>query len=279
MQPIHFIVGSKDPEMDLIKELIWTAKEVGMKGVAGLSHATCRGNPVHSGNAHLADGTDTRPGRGTRAVFVECRVKHVRSVRVIDHHRPGDPGFDCPPEQYWEGSSLGQTVSFLEQIATRAELEKLHQALSSRWDDMRMAAAADHCLGSAYQGRCPGVDPLALRYWRVISKSRYRSECPAAILAKVQHATSWLKTADRFTLNDERVALVPEEVPELPEASAILGTPVEYLLEDKRTGRTKIGLLNASVHTIREWMSKRAPLLGLDDIYGSPMRGYAGGYR
>ena len=36
------------------------------------------------------------------------------------------------------------------------------------------SAAADHCLGAAYQGLCPGVDPDELMQWRVESRAKFQ---------------------------------------------------------------------------------------------------------
>lgn len=40
--------------------------------------------------------------------------------------------------------------------------------------DLVLCAAADHCLGAAYCGECPGVDPDALMRWRAQSRARHQ---------------------------------------------------------------------------------------------------------
>src|SRR5690606_24433639 len=41
-------------------------------------------------------------------------------------------------------------------------------------DDLVYTAAADHCLGAAYRGECPGVDPDALMHWRVAQRATFQ---------------------------------------------------------------------------------------------------------
>jgi len=139
-----FILGAPDAEMDAIEQLL---KANGYP----FAHALFEGRRVRAGNAYRADGTRVELARDLEPVFVECAVPGIERNRVIDHHRAGDPGYDCGPSDYWAGSSLGQAYAFLGIDPT---------------EEARIVAAADHCPAAAYRGLCPGVDPQALRLWR-----------------------------------------------------------------------------------------------------------------
>ena len=67
-------------------------------------------------------------------------------------------------------------------------------------------------------------------------------------------------------------------VPELSEASAILALPVMYGMNDSRSGRIKVGVLNGTPEMLQAWMKYAEQVMDLEDVYGSPARGYAGGY-
>src|SRR5690606_15369025 len=98
-------------------------------------------------------------------------------VTRIDHHNPGDPGYEMPPERYLEGASLGQTLGLLEVEPTPTQ---------------RLLAAADHCLTAAYQERCPGVDPRELLFlrasWRARVTGRTFGDVTEGILAAAKEA-------------------------------------------------------------------------------------------
>lgn len=107
---VLFILGADDPEMRQIADILTSA---GMAfGYAAVGAARC-----HPGNAYKADGVISPEGKLLKTyvdrVFVECEVAGVKPVMIIDHHRPGDPGFDLPPSKYWQASSIGQVISFL----------------------------------------------------------------------------------------------------------------------------------------------------------------------
>lgn len=149
-----FLLGAQDPEMREIECLVTAA---GLKCL----HAAAHGVRCSAGNAYAADGA-VLVGRGGLArlallppkaplMTVECALAGHPPVARVDHHQPGDPGYEKPPEDDLESSSLGQVLALLESDADETQ---------------RLPAAADHCLTAAYQGRCPGVDPDELLFLR-----------------------------------------------------------------------------------------------------------------
>jgi len=250
-----FILGASDAEMDAIECLLKT------NGYP-FAHALLEGRRVRAGNAYRGDATRVELVRELEPVFVECAVSGMERSRVIDHHRAGDPGYDCGPSDYWAGSSLGQAYAFLSIDPT---------------EEARIVPAADHCPAAAYRGLCPGVDPEALRVWRLHSRASRRGIPAHVVAAAIEDGIAQLKRLDRVTIEGHEIAnAVGATIPELPEASAILGIPVMHTLKEFETQRQKVSLLGASPETIRAWMAWASTFLV--DVYGAPERGYAGAY-
>lgn len=67
--------------------------------------------------------------------------------------------------------------------------------------DLVLTAAADHCLGAAYAGECPGVDPDALMRWRAESRARFQGRTVEEVLADVEMARESLRRAPTVVLD------------------------------------------------------------------------------
>src|SRR5690606_12375592 len=70
-------------------------------------------------------------------------------------------------------------------------------------DRFVLCAAADHCLGAAYRGECPGVDPDALMRWRAESRARFQGRTVEEVLADVERAQAALRAAPKLALLDD----------------------------------------------------------------------------
>lgn len=266
MQEILFVLGAGDPEMVAIRQLL-AAEEVPWV------QARVRGKRVYPANAYraaLPQEADAALARGAAVYCVECVGALPPGVHRIDHHHPGDPGYGRPPVEFWAASSLGQTV----QVLTAA----LGHAIAVT-PEMRLTAASDHCLGAAYRGACPGIAPDDLMHWHVAARARYEQRPVTALLADVAATRAALRSAPRVTLAPGvRVA----DMRELPDAELLIAAPREgqccLSALTARDGRTKIGCLVGSPEQIRAFMQQWAPAHGLVDIYGDPVRGFAGAY-
>lgn len=253
-----FVLGARDPEMQEISRVL------DADGI-GWTLATFRGHPVNSAEAYLATGVVKPPPGDRRRVFVECDVLGLDADDVCDHHNPGDPGYDRRPEEYLQGSSLGQVLTLLGKEPTH---------------EQRIIAAADHCLTHAYRGECPGVDPEELADWRERSRAARFGLTLKEIRLRIRLATEALERAERIKIGDEWVAWFPDKGVtsyELAEAAARAGVPIAYITHlDPHRGpyRAKSGIKNASPQTVRVWMRE----CGLKHVYGAPGRGCAGGY-
>jgi hypothetical protein len=246
-----FVLGASDPEMREIANVLRAAGERYVYACIGDVR-------VHAANAYTADCVSSRLPKRVDLVFVECAVRGLRPSHIVDHHNPGDPGFECGPADYLKGSSLGQVLALLRREPT---------------EEQRIICAADHCPQQAYQGLCPGVTPVALSDWRLASKAAFKGISVDELRALVEVQHERLKAADRVTIAGVEVAWLPESADETPEASARYGIPFMYRTVE-RDGRNKAGILSAPAHVVEAWMRD----CGLSDVYGSPSRGYAGGY-
>ncbi|MDD3446787.1 MAG: hypothetical protein PHS60_15375, partial [Zavarzinia sp.] len=189
-------------------------------------------------------------------------------------HAPGDPGFGAPAEGFWRGSSIGQVWEYLADRGYGATL-----AASGLKDEAVLAAAADHCLGAAYKGRCPGVTPAALRTWRAETRARFQGSTADEVSAAVDAAIEAVRGLPTIDVGGHAVAVAVEEIRELPEAAAITGMPVMYEIFDARAQKTKVGLLGAEEEVGAAWMDWARANPSLEGVYGDPKRGFAGAYK
>lgn len=250
-----FILGASDPEMEEIE------KRVRGAGLPVL-HAFFGHQRVQPCNAYRATGPSCETDR--LVVCVECEVAGLDAAVRIDHHRPGDPGYGQPPEKYWEASSIGQVCQRLGIAPTK---------------ELRIIAAADHCLAAAYRGECPGVDPADLAQWRIASRAAFQRVDPLYLMEQVDRAKRILQKAPIIVIGDTKVADVRQYgvVKELPEAAAMTNTPFVAQTADKG-GRQKLVIQAAPVNAVRAFIESWGPQQGLTEIYGDPQRGFAGGY-
>lgn len=262
-----WILGASDPEMELIERLLRQCGE-------SVVYATDEnGRRVHPGNAYRCP-TPSVP-EGATVYAVECIDVLPEGWIRIDHHRPGDPGYGCPPSIFFSASSVGQVIAELDLLGVASILP------AADIIEAILAAAADHCLAAAYRGECPGVDPDNLMRWRIAKRAAFQGRTVEEVLADVEQARELLEDAP-----NERLAhgvYVADmrgygHVPELPEAAARDG--VAYLADvTDRDGRRKIVLGgHTTPEAVRAFMTEWAPAHGLTDIYGDPARGFAGGY-
>jgi hypothetical protein len=199
--------------------------------------------------------------REVPVVFVECRVRDYEPVLIIDHHHPGDPGYDKPPEHFMDGSSLGQVLRALEMEATPTQ---------------RLLAAGDHCLTAAYQGRCPGIDPKELLFLRASWKARVSGRS----FGEVMHGILEAAKAVRLQYDSEygeSLFLDPTAVSQdLAEGAAYEGVPVRYRQFFIPGGDLKEMLKGAAPEHIERFMTEHER--AGRHVYGNPHRGYAGAY-
>jgi hypothetical protein len=183
----------------------------------------------------------------------------------------------------------------------------IHRGNSGTWlvdnliipHDLVIAAACDHCLGAAWAGKCPEVNRDDVKEYRArlastrpvdpVSVEIYNKRFNTAIdLIKEGsfislYESGWMiDSFDKASESEFLQSLVldarSEFIPELPDAACYLG--ISYLsLITERDGRKKVVLGgNTTPELVKKFMEVWAPKNGLTDIYGDPVRGFAGGY-
>jgi hypothetical protein len=159
-------------------------------------------------------------------------------------------------------------------------------------DHILHVAAADHCLGAAYQGECPGVDVAEFIEFRLTQRAEFQYRPVDQIRASVAAATELIldkllargrfvseptPLSDPLPALDEPLDMTGSIIPELPEAACQLGVAVLAGPLDNPDGRKKIVLQSATHGQIKAFLAgELAP--DLVDRYGDPARGFAGGY-
>lgn len=262
-----FILGAKDPEMDRIEQLL-------TENDKQFVHATKNFRRVNSGNAYTADETEEMRHAAT-LVFVECEVPDAPRDVVIDHHRPGDPGYDKGADDYFSASSIGQLYALL--------------GIAEIPQSDRVLAATDHCFGSAMRGQCPGVSIDEVRALKEHNIASTLGISPKEVSAAVQYHLDKLRrfAYEIIEINGQIVAKVPytgigytldylaaQVAAVLINAAVLIELRTEF--EDEPLRYHLCG--EAGIGTVWEFMEKWAPEHGLERIYGVPARGYAGGY-
>lgn len=269
-----WILGAPDPEMTAIEKLLIQNQEFFIYA------KTADGRRVHAGNAYAAFDNQTM-GDPETIILVECDFKIecylaggiTKAVTIrVDHHRPGDRGYRRPPEEYMTASSVGQVIHILE-----TECQK-HVEVT---DELRMTAAADHCLLAAYQGKCSQIDVERLMQYRVHQRAQFQNRSIVSVLTAINKARIALRRQQKVQIvgSDNKTYLVADfgssTILELLEASAREGLPFLATVTDA-DGKRKRVFQSACAELIDGWM--RSQINTLDRIYGDPVRGFAGGY-
>lgn len=255
--------------------------------IYGLQTATAtfggeRCNPMtaYRADGYILDSADESGDAASECIIFECSPKAAGDLVVVaqcDHHNPGDHGFGLSSAEYLEASSLGQLLNFLGVEATQED---------------RVIAAADHCLGAAYQGECPGVSAekvLAMRLPEIMKRENVSSEAEA--IKGIEAAVKLLKNPEMtVTLGGILVADVRDlgPIPFLVEAGVMTSTP--YLAKGDKRFPDKVNL-SGSYSVVAEFLGEAemvegrptyphgwAATNGLFQAYGNAGRGFAGAY-
>jgi hypothetical protein len=282
-----FVLGASDPEMERISAWLHHAQAIVL--MAG-NRSKRWVNPSEAYNTSTLIGTIPRSIRVSNHVLVECDGPACQKLPgkrvVVDHHAEGHPGYGQEPRDYWRASSLGQLARLFGyglDCVPYPVFYRLGKG-SSPWPLPPFAAnvaacvaAADHCLRAAYAGQCPGVTPEALFEFRLAEKARHRKVSTLEIERQIHEAIIALtgapdiELAPGVTIKDMR----ENPVAELPEASAIM--QIGFLGRMKMANRTKYTCMGDQGQ-VSAFMRVWAPSQGLVDIYGDPVRGYAGAF-
>lgn len=267
---MSFILGAHDDEMSVIENVLRGLK-------LPYAYATANNERCTSRNAYAATGV-IQMGHGYQStspiamvVTIECAGPTIIPTVRIDHHHPGDTGFDKGADQYFDGSSIGQLCNLLMDEGYDQSVLEWHANVS-----LHLAAANDHCPAHALAGLCPGVDPEQLRNYRINAIKRVTALPEAKIRIGIQKAAERLKALPRRLVEGVEVIHCTDSFPHFVNAVLWSGSAVEYYKE-LPDGSVRKGLLSCtSPAVVQTWMNEHASVL--KDIYGCPVRGYAGGY-
>ena len=266
------VLGAADPEMVCIENALRILN-------VPFCFAVVDGVRVHGGNAY-SPAVTVNQGIREDALFVECAVAGCKRINVADHHRPGDYGYGRDPSEFWEASSIGQVHRFLtEWSAAHPSLGWTTEVLDAAFGENRyVVAASDHCPGAAFAGKCPGVSYEALFTFRATNSAAFNGMTPDEWAAQVVVAIAALQAAPRVETPHGFYVVIEERINLLNHAQLIGSVPMQYRMDGTdRDPRTKVGLMvGDNPALVRHWMESMQGQLV--DIYGDPMRGYAGGY-
>ena len=263
-----YVLGAPDPEMTRIEEILTDQS-------LPFLHATqTNGERADCRSAYTADAERTLTLPTQELVLVEAGFANSERTDVIDHHNPGDFGYDALPEDSWRASSLGQLMLRLNLEPTR--------------DDM-VLGATDHNFAAAVGGIVPEVDPeeallhkiegIVMTHGGTVREVRNQvARCEALIGAG--SSVELIAGEPVIDLRKENIGIgVTTEYLAMQTAAAKVGVPVVVRSSNHLGDHEKIILTgNVSKNTVEAFMDHWGPENGLADIYGVPSRGYAGGY-
>jgi len=258
-----FVLGAQDPEMREIERVVGDSGRAWVHAAKG--RRRCSPKTAYEADSVVRVGPDMVPRAAllppkVPAVFVECRLLGREPVARVDHHHPGDPGYEQVPEDYLQGSSLGQVLALLEREPTETQ---------------RLLAASDHCLTAAYQGRCPGVDPNELLFLRASWQAKISGRTLSDVIEGILDAAKRVRRRHDSEHGEARF-LDPTQLPlDLPEGAAYAGVPVRYraLMPE---GVLKEMFKGGSPAAVEAFMAGHEQ--AGRPVYGNPYRGYAGAY-
>lgn len=214
-----WVLGAEDPEMTAIESLL---RECGEHIVYALDK---HGERVTPATAYRCPVPEVPAGSTVYAV--ECIDTLPAGWVRVDHHRQGDPGYGRPPREFLAASSIGQVIIELARLRRLRfrPLTKVPGAypggsfIRRNWEGFGAAwlisdgaawrvvpphlvltGAADHCLGAAYRGECPGVDPDELMRWRVEQRAPFQGRNAEQILEDIGRARELLSETDSVEL-------------------------------------------------------------------------------
>lgn len=252
---VVFALGSLDPEMRAIR---WMLANAGYR----YAYANRFGRRCNSGNAYNADELTKQVKDDQQIVWVECRSQAFVAGRdiIADHHNEGDPGYSATPDQFWEGSSIGQVANLIG--CCRPEL--------------RLIAASDHCLSAAMRGQCKGIDPDELMSWRITARAAMGDMQPWLLKRMITRAVDRLDSLPRIEFGGMQIVDGSfDATPELRDAAAVAGVPI-ITTRKNAAGNVKVGLYGAPPDVVTGWMTAMRDSSFVDHTYGNPNREYAG---
>lgn len=252
---VVFALGSRDPEMRAIR---WMLSKAGYR----YAFANRYGRRCNSGNAYNADELTKHIKDDQQIVWVECRSPIYVADRdiIVDHHNLGDPGYAAPPDEFWEGSSVGQVAKLIGRSS--------HELL--------LTAASDHCLSAAMRGDCKGIDPDALMNWRVTARAAMGDMQPWLLKRMIMRAVERIESLPRIDVGGVQVVDGTfDTTPELRDAAAVAGVPI-LTTRKGPAGNVKVGLYGAPPEVISFWIDAMTQSDFVDQAYGNPFREYAG---
>lgn len=269
-ETFRFVLGHRDAEMDEIENVL---REEDVE----YTFATHEGERVTPRNCYEADPIELSPG--VTIVLVECHPREFLGSglppRLIDHHRPYDPGFGLSAEQFWEASSLGQVYAALK----RSNPTEMHLVVAAR----------DHCRFDAELGLCPGVDPKKIRtlghhhLCQELGVSMQKLQATIRRMKRIINGSPKMLMGNQMIV-DLRAIKVPRiycleylSIYEaLAETNCVALIMTKNKLDDPANKAVLIGCLEPE--TVGYFMEIWGPAQGLLEIYGDKVRKYAGGY-
>ena len=296
MENTVFVLGAHDPEMRKIEELLVLLGYPFSYALQGIERSNVS-------NAYKSSHFDFFE---SSIVYIECNAVHKSHIEVlIDHHNPGDYGYDLDSDSFVEASSLGQFFKYIlindyDYVTTLLKLDQSpkkdilseHMYYDNGWfldtangtaripDEIVLLSGIDHCLIDAYKGKCSGIDTYNLFNVRINQISDDLS-VPISLLFdlvekyenKLRYFGEILDFTDLYMGN----TIYSPEYLVLRELSISKNVPIAVKISFD--GLEKLMFLSLEKNEVQDLLdNKQFKGIKLHDMFGVPNRGYAGGF-
>lgn len=243
-----------------------------------MAYAEVGDNRVTTDNAYEADPVEIQ--NDCQMVAIECAVRNMwEDTLILDHRKRGEPGYDLPPDKYFEASSLGQ----------------VHQLLGIEpSQEAKVLAARQLYFGPAVRGECPGVSTAEVVDLDITQAAEIFRITKAHVWQRVTYYRHMLGVVPKIPVGKEYVKDLrswdfttpqnrPDKLLEVYAASVaamLEETPVLLRYhDDEGNGVPRISLTGmVKPETVIEFTTEWVPEYGLFDLKFRPNDGYATGY-
>ena len=295
MKNTIFLLGAKDPEMDIIQELLEEKH---------LNFQFARASNGRS-NATNAYQSINDLSRYKRAIFIECdNINPPNISTFIDHHREGDFGYEYDYNFFLKASSLGQLISLLineglmddlyEETCSDELQVNEYTYFKNKWmfkknnevcfvipEKYVRIAAIDHDLSAVYEGKCKGISMDDVRSER-IKDIGITAEGERELIALFSRYEGIFKGENKNILNLTHLDLGVGYTMDylcLRELSMIKRQPIFIKTKDYGDDRSKFIFIGVTKDFVTRVLEERTyKNYTFVEVFGVPNRRYVGGF-
>jgi len=308
MENILFVLGADDPEMKKIVSFLEILHY-------NYTFASVSDKRCNSSNSYSAEFFNFFY---ETIIYIECNTiekLHSNKTILIDHHNDGDFGHSLSYDRFLEASSIGQFLKFVlnndfdyvvnvlgfDMTPSNSFEKNTTFFKDNNWfisvndfsvripKDVVLIAGIDHCPSAVYSGLCKGIEVDDLFQLRVLAIAKDLSISLSEISVVLEKYTNIIKKilmADEengifdLTHIDLGVGFYSPDYLILRELAISNQMPIAVKTKNTDDAELyKIMFLSLDENQVKDILNiKKFKSCNLEDVFGVPSRGYAGGF-